>query len=234
VATILGSELAFYFFVKLMRRDFRYWLALYGPSGVFAAFMMRWIIKLVGDWTGVVQFRHPNEIGGAYFTFTLGVTIAIGIFAALGYKKEEGEGILEETTVFWVMLTACIGIFISYLSLLLSINREYLHTFTSMQTSNEYLAKEFKGSEQDEGKMDIFRTNRLKWKKVLGNEVDTWLNERLPVWLEEDVEWLTDEMMSIIPGGSHRGADGGRASNLHILTHLLPPQPVPPLARQMT
>ncbi|GMH46914.1 hypothetical protein TrRE_jg3109 [Triparma retinervis] len=76
---------------------------------------------------------------------------------------------------------------------------EYLHTFTSMQTSNEYLAKEFKGSEQDEGKMDIFRTNRLKWKKVLGNEVDTWLNERLPVWLEEDVEWLTDEMMSIIP-----------------------------------
>lgn len=92
VGIVLGGEWILYAVYKLAQRDFEYWLPIYGPVGVLIAFFARSTMKFAGDWAGVVQFRHPGETGGAYFTFTLCCTIAIGMASAVGYRREDNRG----------------------------------------------------------------------------------------------------------------------------------------------
>jgi hypothetical protein len=230
VATLLGGELLIYFVIKGLRRDIWYWMPVYGGLGVFFSFMIRWTIKVIVDWTAVVHFRHPNEVGGAYFTFSLGLTVVMGVVAALQYEKvvddvisslnstflnstfledvELGEDNqivggeesgLEKSTVVTIMVLACGGMVVSYTTLLVSIKREYLHTFISTKTSNESVQELFTKNEEDEQRFTIFGDNRLKWEYKIGAEVKAWINERLLLWLEEPPEWFNDQRRSIIP-----------------------------------
>ncbi|GMI45976.1 hypothetical protein TrCOL_g5820 [Triparma columacea] len=219
VATLLGGELLIYLAIKGLRRDLWYWTPIYGGLGVFVSWMLRWIIKVIVDWTAVVQFRHPNEVGGAYFTFSLGLTVVMGVVAALQYEKvvddvitDEGvelgednqivggeESGLEESTVVTIMMAACAGMVVSYTSLLVSVKREYLHTFISTKTGNESVQERFTKNEDDEARVTIFENNRHKWEYKIGAKVKAWINERLPLWLERPPEWFNDHKRSIIP-----------------------------------
>jgi hypothetical protein len=219
VAALLGGELLIYYVIKGLRRDLWYWMPIYGGFGVFASFMIRWVVKVIVDWTAVVQFRHPNEVGGAYFTFSLGLTVVMGVVAALRYEKvvddvitdedvELGEDNqivggeesgLEESTVVKIMVVACAGMVVSYASLLVSMKREYLHTFISTKTGNESVQEEFTKNEDDKQRFWILVDNRHRWEHKIGAEVKAWINERLPLWLEEPPEWFNDHKRSIIP-----------------------------------
>ncbi|GMI40269.1 hypothetical protein TrCOL_g11552 [Triparma columacea] len=225
VATLLGGELLIYFVIKGLRRDLWYWVPVYGGLGVFASFMFRWAVKVVVDWTAVVQFRHPNEVGGAYFTFSLGLTVVMGVVAALQYEKvvddvisspnstfvedvELGEDNqivggeesgLEKSTVVTIMVLACAGMVVSYATLLVSVKREYLHTFISTKTGNEIAQELFTKNEDDEQRFWIVAKNRHKWEHKIGKEVKAWINEKLPLWLEEPPEWFNDHRRSVIP-----------------------------------
>ena len=224
VAKLLGAELFTYLVVKGLRRDLRYWMPVYGVGGALLSFMIRWIVKVIVDWTAVVHFRHPNEVGGAYFTFSLGLTVVMGIIAAMQYEREKAgvdvmynitviedmEGVgadeaggeergLEESTVVICMIIACVGMVVSYLTLLTSVKKEYLHTFMSTKTSNKQQQDIFTKNEGDEERYGIFMCNRHKWEHTIGSNVKTWLNERLPVWLEEEHVWFNDQRRSIIP-----------------------------------
>ncbi|GMI44330.1 hypothetical protein TrCOL_g754 [Triparma columacea] len=220
VATLLGGELLIYFVIKGFRRDLWYWVPIYGGFGVFISWIFRWVIKVIVDWTAVVQFRHPNEVGGAYFTFSLGLTVVMGVVAALQYEKavddvgitdqdvELGEDNqivggeesgLEESTVVKIMMVACAGMVVSYATLLVSVKREYLHTFISTKTGNESTQELFTKSKEDEHRFTILETNEHKWEHKIGAEVKAWINERLPLWLEEPPEWFNDQRRSIIP-----------------------------------
>jgi hypothetical protein len=219
VATLLGGELLIYLATKGLRRDLWTRMPIYGGLGVFASFMIRWIVKVIVDWTAVVHFRHPNAVGGAYFTFSLGLTVVMGVVAALQYEKvvddvitdedvELGEDNLivggeesglEESIVVTIMVVACAGMVVSYASLLVSMKREYLHTFISTKTGNENAQELFTKNEDDEQRFLIFSNNRHKWEYKIGAEVMTWINERLPLWLEEPPEWFNDQKRSVIP-----------------------------------
>jgi hypothetical protein len=218
VATLLGAELLIYFVIKGLRRDLWYWAPVYGGFGVFVSWLVRWMIKVLVDWTAVVQFRHPNEVGGAYFTFSLGLTVVMGVVAALQYEKvvddvitdeevelgEDNQQLggevsgLEESTVVTIMVSACAGMVVSYASLLVSVKREYLHTFISTKTGNESVQEVFTKNEEDEQRFSIFGFNKHKWEHNIGKEVKAWVNERLPLWLEEPPEWFNDQRRSII------------------------------------
>jgi hypothetical protein len=230
VAMLLGGELLVYFVIKGLRRDLWYWMPVYGGFGVFASWMIRWVIKVIVDWTAVVHFRHPNEVGGAYFTFSLGLTVVMGVVASLQYEKVVDDAIsspnstflnstfleyvelgednqqlggeesgLEESTVVTIMVAACAGMVVSYATLLVSVKREYLHTFISTKTGNESSREDFTKNEDDEQKIRIFEGNRHRWEHKIGAKVKAWINERLPLWLEEPPEWFDDHKRSIIP-----------------------------------
>ncbi|GMI32515.1 hypothetical protein TrCOL_g3266 [Triparma columacea] len=229
IASALGGEMLLYLLIKALRRDLWYWMPIYGFGGVLAASFARVFAKIVNDWTAMVQERHPNEVGGAYYTFSMFITITAGLVAAVGYEKEAeafmggrssnssdvSAGLeentvvtampsdlsagLEENTVIAVMTIACAGIILSYSTLLLSMNKEYVSTFFSTKTSDKFLQEKFTDFEEDAIRFGVFKCNRYKWEYKIGPQVKSWLDERLPVWLENEPEWFDDLRKSQIP-----------------------------------
>ncbi|GMI30561.1 hypothetical protein TrCOL_g2212 [Triparma columacea] len=231
ISIVLCAELLLYILVKALRRDLWYWAPVYGFSGYVITAATRVLIKIVVDWTALVQLRHPNEVGGAYFTFSIFVTITGGIIAALGYEKKAVEEVLggdeiinhgnesvveevlegdeinrgnegvgmEESTVVTTMVIACVGTILSFGTLLLSMNKEYVHTFIGTKTSDKVIQEKFTDFEEDAIRFQVLANNRYKWEYKIGPQVKSWLDERLPVWLEDEPEWFDDLCKSQIP-----------------------------------
>ncbi|GMI12318.1 hypothetical protein TrVE_jg7501 [Triparma verrucosa] len=208
LVSVLASELALYFSYKLWRRDWTYWTPFNGVVGALVTLMCRLCIKLLADWCAIVQFRHPNEVGGAYFSFSFVLTIALGMVSVYVYDDEEGESgegkNLDKDTIMIVMGSACLGLILSFGALAMTMKRKYVSTFLSLQTSNSYCQQCFTERSADEGRFAIFDFNEVKWKGDIGVDVSLWVNERLPVWLEAiqccaGTFWLTHQKLSQIP-----------------------------------
>jgi len=221
VTLLLGAELFLYLIIKVARRDFWFWILLYGAGGIFIAISARIVVKVITDWTSLAQFRSPIDVGGAYFTFSLLLTVTMGMVAALRYeheKEEVGEnmipfanattdaskgvdegGALAKSTVVTLMFVAFAGIVLSFTVLMTTIDKKYRKTFYSTKTSNKHIQEFFTKNKKEELRLRVLVNNRHKWEKTIGNDVRAWLKERLPVWLDEEPEWFTPLAKSAIP-----------------------------------
>ena len=164
-------------------------MPVYGTLGVFASFMIRLLIKLSVDWSGCAQFRHQQEVGGAYWSFTLLLTCVIGAFAALSHGDK---------TLKMIMGGLCAGLLMTYVLFLASIERKYVATFYDTRISSEYNVDRYFNATNDEHKFGILAVNENLWRDIR-NDVKAWLASRLPIWLEEEPSWLTDHQRSLIP-----------------------------------
>ena len=144
-----------------------------------------------------MQLRHPNEVGGAYFSFTIFVNILIGMMSALW--TAEFESSVSQDTAVLLMSGLCVGITLSYTCFLLSIKQTYVQTFYDTHTSNAYSQNMFLKRTEDNRKFSIFLINEHKWRKNIGPEVKIWLNSKLAGWLKDKPAWLDDQYKSIIP-----------------------------------
>jgi len=95
----LVTEILLYLLFKLARGDFLYWIKIDGVLVIFVSFLLRVIIKALVDWTAVVQFRHPNKVGGFYFFVSLGLTIVMGLGKATGVTASVPSRILSLTLI---------------------------------------------------------------------------------------------------------------------------------------
>ena len=68
VLLYLVSDMGLYFMYKILRRDLWHWIALEGAASVVESAVERIMVKVLVDFTGVIQFRGAGEMGGAYFT----------------------------------------------------------------------------------------------------------------------------------------------------------------------
>jgi hypothetical protein len=195
-------EFLLFLIVKVLQGDLWHWLPIYGIPGACISFFFRLMAKLLSDWTAVAQSRHPSDVGGAYFSFNLGLTVATGAFAALSYNVGDGEGGMEgslsENSVLIFMAFVCLGTVVSYTLLLLSMKQEYRYTFFSVKTGKQYTQEIFTMNSDSERKFKILSKNTHLWKKTIGVQVKSWIGEKLPVWIEEQPEWFNDEKMSLI------------------------------------
>merc|ERR1711871_1304982 len=87
----IGLDLGLYLAVKMFRGDFWYWLPLGGNLELISSFLMRIIVKMITDFTSVVQFRHPNELGGMYWSFGFVLTMASLPIAIKIYSEQGGD-----------------------------------------------------------------------------------------------------------------------------------------------
>jgi hypothetical protein len=71
VLVYLVSDMGLYFVYKILRRDLWHWIGLEGAASVIESVLGRLIVKVLVDFTGVIQFRGPGEMGGAGFTFNM-------------------------------------------------------------------------------------------------------------------------------------------------------------------
>ena len=71
VLFFVGGEMLFFLAWKILRRDFWYWPKLGGLLAIFLALISRIVVKTIADFSGCVQFRHPNEVGGAALSMSM-------------------------------------------------------------------------------------------------------------------------------------------------------------------
>ena len=71
VLLYLVGDMGLYFVYKILRRDLWHWIPLEGAASVVESVLERLIVKVLVDFTGVIQFRGAAEMGGCFFTFNL-------------------------------------------------------------------------------------------------------------------------------------------------------------------
>jgi hypothetical protein len=71
VLVYLVSDMGLYFMYKILRGDLWHWIPLEGAAGVVESVLERLLVKVVVDFTGVIQFRGAAEMGGCYFAFNM-------------------------------------------------------------------------------------------------------------------------------------------------------------------
>jgi len=210
VMGVLASEILLYFFVKkVLMRDNYYWVPLYGFFGEWVVGLFaEGLIKVLSDWTAVVHFRCPSEVGGLYWTFSLGLTIVIGITSVFQHQPEDQGGNLgeEDKSAVWSkdeiimgMFLGCGGMALSFFLFMVSIKRNFVWTFFSLVTSNEYIQEYFTMEGGDDHKFVIFEKNEHKWRTFIGEEVKKWVNDNIEMWLEATPFWFDDVRRGSIP-----------------------------------
>ena len=99
VAVFFATDIGSYLLIKIVHGDFIYWVRLKGLTGILVSLIMRVTVKVVTDFINVVQFRHPNEVGGAQWVFGQFISVAT-LFIAL-YLAETSSKLDDKMDILW-------------------------------------------------------------------------------------------------------------------------------------
>ena len=201
VFAYIGVDILIYFTVKLVRRDFWYWMPVGGKLEIISSLLARFLVKVITDFTALVQFRHPNEVGGFYWSFSFVLTMgSLPVAVILKERQEKGSDssvvLAKWVTNVVVPLTA-----ILFVIFFTNIDRKYLGTFFSTQRGKDLAKARFRSTEDDATKADaIFNNSRHYWVSI-EDEVRTWVEASWSKWEEEKPKWLDENLRSKIPVG---------------------------------
>jgi len=197
VAYLMG-DMALYLLYKTAMNDWWHWMPFHGTSGGFVSFLMRTLVKFISDFTGVVQFRVMGEMGGAYWTFSMLLSIASTFvvmrvhFASIG---EEEPAIKEETA--WRLASALGGSWVViFAAFMFMIKKKYRRTFYSLQTacqSAQALFLDEKNS--DHTRAMIVERNKHQWQSIRP-QVAEWFELNWLRWEEEKPVWFNPVFVS--------------------------------------
>jgi hypothetical protein len=197
----MSSDLGFYFIQKLLRRDFIYWMPLPLSLSIPAALIFRVCTKIVTDFTGCLLFKHPYELGGAYFSFNLMTTqISVPVIGYLYHKHYDGEDKIDETLTWVTVATLLVLWFVIFTFLIFYvIVPSYRKTFFSFQTGFQMSQSYFIDNEGDDATRTlIFTTSVAHWKGI-ENEVREWTNANWRRWEDDKPAWFTPFVIASIP-----------------------------------
>ncbi|GMH74562.1 hypothetical protein TL16_g06498 [Triparma laevis f. inornata] len=193
----LGGDLGFYLLFKIARGDFMYWAPAGGILGMLISVIARVIVKIVTDYAGVVQFRHPYELGGLYYTLNLFMPL-VGLALVLTFM---GEGTFNEATTRFIRDLAFVlgGCLLFSVGLLLSlIDEKYRATFLSTETGVGLTRRIFVEG-KDFMKVWTFSTHKIHWWPIR-DKMQEWVSEGWERWEEEKPEFFTDAFRECVEG----------------------------------
>jgi hypothetical protein len=194
----IGVDLGLYLLVKVLRGDFWYWMAVGGNAEIGSSILVRVVIKIIVDFTSMVHFRHPNEVGGAYWLFGLVLTMGslpVSIYLYLFSPYVDDNPIYIASFIVKYIIpttTICLGLFF------FNIESKYLHTFWSTQKSKDMTMAYFLDGKNDEMKIEVFGSSRHHWVSIEG-EIKIWVGLNWAKWEEEQPEWFTDVIKARVP-----------------------------------
>ena len=187
----LCFDLCLFLLVKMLRNDFWYWIP---SASFFSEFLLSLSLrigaKIVTDFTSMVQFRHPQEVGGFYWTICSIITI---VSLPVTLKMYETKNNKAENDKNLGLLVGVIVIPISILSFFiffLNIERMYLRTFVSQKTTNQHTAFRFQSATSDESRSNAtFAQSRRTWRHFEDN-VEAWVRVNWERWVDEKPKWF--------------------------------------------
>ncbi|GMI02548.1 hypothetical protein TrVE_jg10594 [Triparma verrucosa] len=195
----LSIDMGLFLLSKLLRDDFIYWIPVDNRIFEFVlSLMMRLIIKIITDFTGCVQFRHPNELGGIYFAFNNVITV-LALFAALHLTESQGDIAAENMTKLKEVAGYLLGLeLLSFFIFLANINHDHVKTFFSTESGSHFTCRTFLENSDDAIKGHAVLSNsQNQWKSIRG-EVQRWLEAGWDTWTEEHPRWFI-EHKDLIP-----------------------------------
>jgi hypothetical protein len=195
LAACLAGSMAVYLIYKLARGDFQYWVPTAG-SGL--SLIARFFGKLFTDFAATPQFRHPFELGGAFWLFTLLETQATCVGSCVAYWHfYDGADKIDDAPLF-ISLAVLVGTWVGALgTFLLSIDRAYLHTFVSTETAPQFARRRFAHfAGHDERRMEVFAIHAALW-RAFADAVADWVAEHYHEMVGQP--WFTPEFMETIP-----------------------------------
>jgi hypothetical protein len=194
----IGADLGLYLLVKILRGDFWWWLALGGNVEIVSSIVARVVIKIIVDFTSIAHFRHPNEVGGAYWLFGLVLTmvslpVSLYIYLFSPYVDDNPIDIASFIVKYIIpMTTICLGVFF------FNIEKKYWHTFWSTKRSKDYSMAYFLEGKSDFVKFGVLWTSRHHWVSI-EEEIKKWVELNWAKWEEEQPEWFTDVNKAYVP-----------------------------------
>jgi hypothetical protein len=154
------------------------------------------VVKIIVDFTSIMHFRHPYEVGGAYWLFGLVLTMGSlpgSIFIASSYVSEKTIDIASLIVDYFIPITTlCFAVFF------LNIERKYWHTFWSTKKSKDMSMAFFLEGESDEVKFLVLTRSRHHWVSIEG-DIKKWVELNWAKWEEEQPEWFTDVRKATVP-----------------------------------
>jgi hypothetical protein len=116
---------------KVLRGDFHYWIPIYGPLGLLVSFSARVITKVICDYTGMIQLRHPGELGGMYWTLNVILAFVASFGAASYFFSSRLEKGLIDQRLTEMLLTGIVALWVaSFCVILFLMKKKYRATFS--------------------------------------------------------------------------------------------------------
>lgn len=205
LAAFLLGEMALFFLYKAVRREFSYWVPLYGVPGFAMSVATRLVVKVMVDFTGLIQFRHHVEMGGVAWACTMVITpLTCGFFGWLYLEHvQDPENVRGVARIFTAeQVYGAIGglVGIQALATVLFfhvIKRKYVPTFFTTMSSRQDCVNLFNMPELKD-KVRIFKYNRHLWDDH-AHEVRAWLNSNVASWNSNNPSWWDEKVKASIP-----------------------------------
>ena len=126
--------------LKIARKDFIYWIRVDNlMASIVLSLFARVVFKVIVDFTGVVQYRHPYEVGGLQYTLAILLTF-IGSFAAVHIYSEMYVPSIDDkvplnVNYLYALVAGLTTIAVASAAVALkTMNRKYWPTFYSTKT----------------------------------------------------------------------------------------------------
>ena len=196
----MAGDMFLYFCYKIIRGDLQYYLKLGNILSCVVSVINRAIVKIVVDFRLLIQFRHPQELGGLYWSVNVCINQAfcfLSVYLYGHYSKEVSEEVAE---LLWKLVA---GLFLfsmlNFGLFLKSINENFLKTFYSPITGKQFVViTYFEEAETDSERFKIFGKHRSYYYSIQ-SELMKWLNDNWEKWEEEKPEVFTAKNIVKIP-----------------------------------
>jgi hypothetical protein len=207
----LSCDLGFYLIQKILRRDFLYWIPADGIVGYCLALSARILVKEINDFTGVLQFRHPGELGGGYWTLNMLANVVVVPIVSLQIflgsltasrdepLTEEGVKASQDFEDFLKLsLYSLIGTWVlNALLFYTCAEKKYYGTFFSTETSRERIVNGWLRATTDEKRTEIVCDNGNVWIEIRPQVSDFFL-QNWEKWEQTQPDWFTEQWIASV------------------------------------
>ncbi|GMH79382.1 hypothetical protein TrLO_g3587 [Triparma laevis f. longispina] len=195
------GDMVFYFVYKMARRDSRHWIPMTGIGGTVISGFLRVSIKFCVDFAGVVQFRHPFDLGGMYFTINMFLPlIGMSLLLCLDLLNVSDVAMLEDgIRVIVTDLTLALGTSVIVLVSLffLLMNPDHRRTFYSVETGGQMTRRLFLEGD-DAMKSEALTVHVSHWGPI-EKKIRRWVGSGWEKWVSEKPDWFTDQWKAMVP-----------------------------------
>ncbi|GMI16546.1 hypothetical protein TrLO_g10802 [Triparma laevis f. longispina] len=207
----IGGGVALHWLMKALAGDLTHWTApVSGIAGFIHSLLIRLMVKLVTDFTACVQFRHPNEVGGLFFSINI-LSSTVGMIVLLICRPEGSFNAEIENLIVNTIIYAGGTLLVSSVIFYFIIKKEFRPTFYTTETGMQSTRRQFIDSDSDEARSKIFNYNDIMLRPIMP-KIEHWILTNWFRWLEEKPEFFTDRWRALVPPYMIPEGDGDRGS----------------------